>query len=132
MQLQALIEKPGRHQIALLVPETGIRQIIGELEVKPRPPSARLESGEPSTVFCEIENWSVVDSKTGERLHVKTLCGPRSSALYIGDTALATRVKPAGIEGELPRSLLPPGDYPLRLVDNLTGEAVSLGTIKLD
>jgi hypothetical protein len=131
-QLQGLIEKPGRHQIALLVPETGIRQVIGDLEVKPRPPAASLETGEPSTVFCEIEQWSVLQSNTGERLRVKTLCGPRSSALYIGDTALATRVKPASIEAEFTRSLLPPGDYPLRLIDSLTGEAVSLGTIKLD
>jgi hypothetical protein len=131
-QLQALIEKPGRHEIALLVPESGIRQVIGELEVRPRPPAAVLEDGQASSVFCEIEKWSVVKWNNGEKLQVNTLCGPRSSALYVGDTALNTKVKPASIEAEFTRSLFPPGDYPLRLIDSVTGEAVGLGTIKLD
>jgi hypothetical protein len=131
-QLQALIEKPARHEIALLVPESGIRQVIGELSVRPRPPAAVLEDGRASEMFCEIEKWSVVKWKNGEKLRVDTLCGPRSSVLYVGDTALNTKVKPASIEAEFNRTLFSPGDYPVRLVDSFTGEAVGLGTITLD
>lgn len=130
--LQALISKPARHAVALLVPETGVRQVIGELEVRPRPPAAELEDGSPSTVFCEIEKWSASQAAEGDKIRIKTLCGPRSSAIYIGDTALTTRVLPAAIEGQFSRAMFSPGEYSLRLVDTLSGESVSLGSLNID
>jgi hypothetical protein len=130
--LQALISRPARHEVALLVPETGIRQVIGEMEVRPRPPAAELEDGRPSTVFCEIEKWSTREAPEGDKIRIKTLCGPRSSAIYIGDTALTTRVLPAAIEGQFSRAMFGPGEYPLRLIDTLSGESVSLGSLSID
>jgi hypothetical protein len=131
-QLQELIAKPARHEIALFVPETGIRQIIGHMEVKPRPPAATLEDGSPSTVFCEIDKWSTKQRADGEKIRIKTLCGPRSSAIYVGDTALTTKVHLNAIEGQFSRAMFTPGEYPLRLVDTLSGEAVALGTLTVD
>lgn len=131
-ELHSLIAEPSRHEIALLVPESGLRQAIGELEVRPRPPAATLENGAPSSVFCKIDKWSVKESGKGERIHVDTLCGPRSSIIYIGDVALTTRVKSSSIEGQFIRSIFTPGGYPLRLVDSFTGEAVSLGSLTID
>lgn len=130
-ELQALIAQPARHTIALLVPDTGIRQVLGEIEVRPRPPAATMEDGKPSTVFCEVDKWSVRNSKKGEMIVIETLCGPRSSAIYLGELALQTRVKARTIEAVLDRSILQPGEYPLRLVDVHSGEAVHLGDIQL-
>jgi hypothetical protein len=131
-QLLQLIAKPARHEVALFVPETGVRQIIGELEVRPRPPAATLEDGRPSTVFCEIEKWSAGSAEKGEKIRVNTLCGPRSSAIYIGDTALTTQVLPSGIEGKFSRAMFAPGEYAVRLIDTASGEAVGLGSLNIE
>ena len=96
------------------------------------PPAAELEDGSPSTVFCEIEKWSARQAAEGDKIRIKTLCGPRSSAIYIGDTALTTRVLPAAIEGQFSRAMFGPGDYPLRLIDTLSGESISLGSLRID
>ena len=131
-RLQALIERPGKHEVALFVPETRIRQFIGELEIRPRPAAAILEDGSESTVFCEIEQWDVSKSKQGEELRVRSSCGPRSSVVYIGEVALTTRVRPSVIAAILDRSTLSVGEHSVRLVDTHSGEAVSLGTFEVE
>ena len=128
--LQALIAQSAKHTIALFVPDTGIRQVLGEIEVRPRPPAAMMEDGRPSTVFCEVDEWSVRKEKNGEEIVVETLCGPRSSTIYLGELALKTRVKQRTIEAFLDRSLLRPEEYPLRLVDVQSGEAIHLGQLQ--
>ncbi len=130
--LHELIAKPGELEIALFVPETGTRQILGAMEVRPRPPAATLEDGTASTVFCEIEKWSAEGDGEAEKIRIRTLCGPRSSAIYIGDTALTTRVMPSVIEGNFSPAMFSAGRYPLRLVDTLSGEAVALGVFEID
>ena len=70
-----MIAQPARHTIALFVPDTGTRQVLGEIEVRPRPPAATMEDGKPSTVFCEVDKWSVRNGKKGEMIVVETLCG---------------------------------------------------------
>ncbi len=54
-ELQELIARPAKHEVSMLVPATGIRQVVGQLTVRPRPPAALLEDGTPSTVFCEVK-----------------------------------------------------------------------------
>jgi hypothetical protein len=127
--LKALIAKPAKHTIALFVPDTGIRQELGEIEIRPRPPAATMENGEPSTVFCEIDEWSVKSDDRGDRIVVKTLCGPRSSAIYLGEVALTTRVRPRTIEAIFDSSTLNSGEQPLRLVDVHSGQAILLGNL---
>ena len=131
-QLQELISEPAKHEVALFVPETGIRQVMGQLEVRPRPPAATLEDGSPSTVYCEITQWRASSGADEDRIHIDTLCGPRSSAIYVGDTALSTKVLLTGIEGRFSRAMFAPGEYPVRLVDTLSGEAVAIGTLTVD
>lgn len=131
-RLQAMIAKPSKHEIALFVPETGVRQVVGEFEVKSRPPAAVLESGGSSSVFCEIEEWSIKDRGRGETIVIETYCGPRSSTIYIGDVGLKTKVKRDTIEAAFDRSLLSAGEQSVRLVDTLTGEAVGLGLFPVD
>ena len=131
-ELQELIASPASHEVSLQVPARGIRQIIGELTVKPRPPAAILEDGTPSEVFCEIKKWSTWTSGSEEILRIDTLCGPRSAAVYIGNMVLSTRVLPGRIEAVLDRSVLPNGEHPIRLIDTLSGEAVTLGNFKVN
>ena len=128
--LKALIAKPAKHTIALFVPDTGIRQVLGEIEIRPRPPAATMENGEPSTVFCEIDEWSVKSGDRGDKIVVKTLCGPRSSAIYLGEVALTTRVRPRNIEAIFDSSILDSGEQPLRLVDVHSGQAILLGSLR--
>lgn len=130
--LQELIARPAKHEVSLLVPATGLYQIIGQLIVRPRPPAALLEDGTPSTVFCEVKNWRMLESKGKEIVRVDTLCGPRTTSVYIGDTALTTRIFPNRIEAMLDRSVLPAGEHPVRLIDTLSGEAVALGSFKVN
>ena len=73
--LRALIAKPAEHMIALFVPDTGVRQALGEIEIRPRPPAATMENGELSTVFCEIDEWSIKSEDRGDKIVAKTLCG---------------------------------------------------------
>jgi hypothetical protein len=129
-ELEQMIARPATHQVALLVPETGLRQVLGNLVVRPRPKAAALEGGGASTVFCEIEKWNVVKFKGREIVRVNTYCGPRSSTIFVGDLALATRVFPDRIEATLDRSIVPPGKHPVRMVDIRSGEAVSLGVFE--
>jgi len=129
-ELRSLIAKPAKHRIALFVPDTGIRQDLGEFEVRPRPPPAVTESGTASSVFCEIHEWSVKSENGGEKIVVRTLCGPRSSALYIGELALTTKVFQHTVEAILDRSVLSLEQYPLRLVDVHSGEAIFLGNFR--
>jgi hypothetical protein len=131
-ELKELIATPASHEISLQVPARGLRQIIGELIVKPRPPAAILEDGTSSKVFCEIEKWSTWSSGSEEKLRIETLCGPRSAAVYIGNIVLSTRVLPGRIEAVLDRSVLPKGAHPIRLIDTLSGEAVALGNFKVN
>jgi hypothetical protein len=128
--LRALIAKPAKHAIALFVPDTGVRQELGEIEIRPRPRAATMENGEPSTVFCEIDEWSVISGDRGDKIVVKTLCGPRSSAVYLGEVALTTRVTPRTIEANFNRSIVDPGEQPLRLVDVHSGQAILLGNLR--
>jgi len=132
IDLQELIARPAKHQISLLVPATGMHQVVGQLTVGPRPPAALLEDGTPSTVFCEVKKWSTPVSKGKETVRVDTFCGPRSTAVYIGDTALTTRIFPNRIEAMLDRSVLPAGEHPVRLIDTRSGEAVALGSFKVN
>lgn len=128
--LRALIAKPAKHTIALFVPDTGVRQELGEIEIRPRPPAAMMENGEPSTVFCEIDEWSIKSGDRGDKIVVKTLCGPRSSAVYLGEAALTTRVRPRTIEAIFDSSTLDSGEQPLRLVDVHSGQAILLGNLR--
>ena len=130
--LRELIARPAKHEVSIVVPATGIRQVVGELTVRPRPPAALLEDGTPSTVFCEIERWRTQESGGKEVVRVDTFCGPRSTAVYIGDTALTTRIFPNRIEATLDRSVLPAGEHPMRLIDTRSGEAVALGSFKVN
>ena len=89
-----------------------------------------MENGEPSTVFCEIDEWSVKSGDRGDKIVVKTLCGPRSSAIYLGEVALTTRVRPRNIEAIFDSSILDSGEQPLRLVDVHSGQAILLGNLR--
>jgi len=131
-ELRDLISRPAQHEVSLVVPATGIRQVIGKLAVRPRPPAARLEDGRPSTVFCEIGNWATRMTGGKEVVRINTLCGPRSASVYIGDTALTTRIYPRRIEAILDRSVLSAGEQPVRLIDTLSGEAVALGSFEVN
>ena len=131
-ELQELIARPAKHEISILVPSTGIRQVVGQLKVRPRPPAALLEDGTPSTVFCEVKKWKTSKSKGKETVRVDTFCGPRTASIYIGDTALTTRISPDRIEALLDRSVLAAGEHPIRLIDTLSGEAVALGTFTVN
>ena len=112
------------------MPDTGIRQELGEIEIRPRPPAATMENGEPSTVFCEIDEWSLKSGDRGDKIVVKTLCGPRSSPIYLGEVALTTRVRPRTIEAIFDSSTLDFGEQPLRLVDVHSGQAILLGNLR--
>jgi len=41
--------------IAFFVSDTGFQQSLGGITIRPRSPAAMMESGEPSTVFCDID-----------------------------------------------------------------------------
>ena len=98
-------------------------------EIRPRPPAAKMENGEPST-RCEIDEWSVKSGDRGDKIVVKTLCGPRSSAIYLGEVALTTRVRPRTIEAIFDSLTLDFGEQPLRLVDVRSGQAILLGNLR--
>ena len=130
--LAALIARPAKHVIAIQNTSLGLRQVLGHLVVKPRPPAAILDDETPSTVFCEIDQWRIQDAKGLERIRVKTLCAPRSAAVYVGDTSLTTKIYNDRLDATLDRSVFAAGNYQVRLVDPVSNESVNLGYLDIE
>lgn len=140
--MDQIIAEPGVYELALVDESRKLRQSVGMLTVKERPPMATLEDGRVSTVFCEVDRWGPAQAVVDEAFNrqpdgsaafwVRIGCAPRESVLLLDGVELATMVRSDLVTARVPHYAdLERGYHSLVLVDPGSGERLTIGALEV-
>lgn len=140
--MDRVIANPGMYELLMVDTARNIAQRVGHLTVRPKPPKAILDNGQPSEVFCQIERWGPDHAPQGQAFNeqpngeaafwVRIGCAPKNAELVLDGQPLPTTVSSGIVTARVPHyASLTTGEHSVRIHDPDSGEVLTIGKLTI-